>query len=107
MCLDINGILCSLMSHRRKNNLHDKSTPKSNYKRNTLIPRPELDEFLSLINTEFDIVLYTSRTQKNARAILDELSGKSIAFEDLMKNGVCLLHQAQCEKNLIRSCTKI
>ena len=97
MCLDINGILCSFISHNHKN-LHDKSTRKSKYKKDTLIARPQLDRFLSLINSAFDIMLYTSRTEKNARAILDELKEKSYLIKDVVENDDMLLHQTQCEK---------
>ena len=67
MCLDINGILCSFISHNHKS-LHDKSTRKSKYRKDTLIARPQLDRFLSLVNSAFDIMLYTCRTEKKRQS---------------------------------------
>ena len=97
MCLDINGILCSFIPHLRSN-LHNKSTDKSKSRKNTVIPRPDLDRFLSLIHIEFDIVFYTSRTKKNAKGILDQLREDSYAVDDLVNDEVCIFHQQNCKK---------
>ena len=72
-----------------------------------MIPRPDLDRFLSLIHIEFDIVFYTSRTKKNAKGILDQLREDSYAVDDLVNDEVCIFHQQNCEKIPIKSLRKI
>ena len=82
MCLDINGILCSLIPKSVKDK-DDISVIRCRSNNIKFIARPELDELLYLINSMFDIIFYTSRTKKNAHDILEKLGEKSDAIKTL------------------------
>ena len=62
MYLDINGILCSLTLNSGKD-IDADSVIKCKSNNIKFIPRPKLDYFLSVIASQFNIALYTSRTE--------------------------------------------
>ena len=98
MCLDINGIICSLIPKSVKDK-DDKSIILCSSNNIQFIARPGLDDLLYLINTTFDIMFYTSRTEKNANDILQKLGESSDTIKGLYDiDGNNLLHQSNCRK---------
>jgi hypothetical protein len=80
--LDLNGILC----HRVRYNIkHNNITQQSSYRpscaniSNTdIIPRSDLNEFLTLLNDNFCLAVWTSATRKTAKLLVKALFPQNI-----------------------------
>ena len=68
MCLDINGILCSIIPNSGKD-IDDKSVRKCN-SNNIKFIRPEIDYFIGTIASQFDIIFYTFWNNTYSRKLL-------------------------------------
>ena len=93
MCLDINGILCSVLHSSHNDKDYDNVVTCKSNKNIKLVPRPHLCQFIEVIRSYFDIVFYTSRTEFNAKCILETLSKNSAALRDVYDgNKNCILY---------------
>ena len=103
LCFDINGILCKLI-HKYKNETTcvDENVIVCKGNKIKFVPRPDLDKLLLAVKDYFDIAFYTSRTEENARAILNALCGHSDIFKEIFDSKVKhVLTQANCERDTI------
>ena len=78
--LDLNGILCHRI--RDKNTLDTKSSmyrpSLGTVSKTEVIPRSDLQEFLSLLNHNFSLAVWTSATRKTARMLVQLLFPEEI-----------------------------
>jgi len=79
--LDLNGILCHRI--RDKNILNTKSSSMyrpslGTVSKTEVIPRSDLQEFLSLLNHNFSLAVWTSATRKTARMLIQLLFPEEI-----------------------------
>ena len=79
--LDLNGILCHRI--RDKNILNTKSSSMyrpslGSISKTEVIPRSDLHEFLSLLNNNFSLAVWTSATRKTARMLVQLLFPEEI-----------------------------